>query len=52
MEGRTTIVIAQTLSTIRRADKIIVMAEGRVCETGIHDVLIAKQGVYWKLHSL
>ncbi len=52
MEGRTTIVIAHRLSTIRRADRIIVMSEGRVCESGTHDALIARKGVYWKLHSL
>jgi len=52
MEGRTTIVIAHRLSTIRRADRIVVMSEGRVCEIGAHDALMARQGVYWKLHSL
>jgi subfamily B ATP-binding cassette protein MsbA len=52
MEGRTTIVIAHRLSTIRRADRIVVLSEGRICESGTHDALIARQGVYWKLHSL
>ena len=52
MEGRTTIVIAHRLSTIRRADRIVVLSEGRVCEIGTDDALIARQGVYWKLHSL
>jgi len=52
MEGRTTIVIAHRLSTIRRADRIVVLSEGRICESGTHDSLIARQGVYWKLHSL
>jgi ATP-binding cassette, subfamily B, bacterial MsbA len=52
MEGRTTIVIAHRLSTIRRADSIVVMSDGKVCEIGTHDALIARQGVYWKLHSL
>jgi subfamily B ATP-binding cassette protein MsbA len=52
MEGRTTIVIAHRLSTIRRADRIVVLSEGRICEIGTHDALIARQGVYWKLHSL
>ena len=52
MEGRTTIVIAHRLSTIRRADRIVVMSDGRVCEIGTHEALMARQGVYWKLHSL
>jgi ABC-type multidrug transport system fused ATPase/permease subunit len=52
MEGRTTIVIGHRHSTIRRADRIVVLSEGRICESGTHDDLIARQGVYWKLHSL
>ena len=42
----TAIIIAHRLSTVRNADVICVMAEGRILEQGSHDVLMAKQGVY------
>jgi subfamily B ATP-binding cassette protein MsbA len=52
MAGRTTIVIAHRLSTVRRADKIVVLQDGRIQEIGRHEDLIAKRGVYWRLHSI
>ena len=51
MSERTTIVIAHRLSTIRNADLIVVMADGRCAETGTHNALLAKQGLYAHLVS-
>ena len=51
-EGRTTLVIAHRLSTVRHADKIVVMENGRVVEEGTHDDLLAKEGVYARLHAM
>ncbi len=50
--GRTTLVIAHRLSTVRNADKIIVMDQGRVVDMGTHDALIARDGIYADLHRL
>ncbi|WP_323036641.1 ABC transporter ATP-binding protein [Pararhodobacter sp.] len=51
-EGRTTLVIAHRLATVRNADKIIVMEAGRVIEQGTHDSLLAKGGSYAALYAL
>jgi ATP-binding cassette subfamily B protein len=50
--GRTTIVVAHRLSTIRRADEIAVIRSGEIAEQGTHDELMAKGGIYSKLYSL
>ncbi len=52
MENRTSIVIAHRLSTVRDADEICVLQEGKIIERGKHDLLIEKNGVYKKLHDL
>lgn len=52
MAGRTTLVIAHRLSTIRKADRIIVIENGKVAEQGSHDELLAKDGIYKKLHDM
>lgn len=51
-DGRTTLVVAHRLSTVRGADKIVVMQEGRVAEEGRHDELLAKGGLYADLYRL
>jgi ATP-binding cassette subfamily B protein len=52
MAGRTTIVIAHGLATVRRAHQICVMADGRVAEQGTHDILVAQGGLYARLAAL
>ncbi|MFZ0198433.1 MAG: ABC transporter ATP-binding protein [Candidatus Sulfotelmatobacter sp.] len=50
--GRTSVIIAHRLSTVQRADKIIVMHKGQVREMGTHQQLLAQRGIYFKLYQL
>jgi subfamily B ATP-binding cassette protein MsbA len=52
MQGRTTLVIAHRLSTVQRADKIIVLNDGQVVETGRHDELLLQDGLYAALYNM
>ena len=52
MEGRTTLIIAHRLSTVRHVDRVVVLESGRIVEQGPPDVLLAQGGAYAKLHAL
>src|SRR6266542_511565 len=52
MRNRTSIVVAHRLSTIQRADQIIVLHHGEIREQGTHQQLLARRGLYWKLYKL
>ena len=52
MKGRTTFVIAHRLSTVQRADRIVVIDQGSIVEEGRHEELLANQGIYCRLHNM
>jgi ATP-binding cassette, subfamily B, bacterial len=52
MKGRTTLVIAHRLSTVRRANQIVVLKDGQIAETGTHETLLARNGHYAYLHRI
>ena len=52
MRSRTSLVVAHRLSTIQRADNIIVLHHGEIREQGTHQDLLALHGLYWKLYKL
>jgi ATP-binding cassette, subfamily B, bacterial MsbA len=51
LRGRSTLIIAHRLSTVRRADRVVVLDQGRVVETGSHDTLVGANGLYAKLYK-
>ena len=51
LAGRTTLIIAHRLSAVKQADRILVLADGRVAQSGTHQQLIAEQGLYAQLYG-
>ena len=51
LDGRTSFLIAHRLSTVREADRILVLSNGRVIEEGSHELLMRRRGSYWSLYT-
>jgi ATP-binding cassette subfamily B protein len=52
LKGRTAVIVAHRLATIQMADRVLVIHKGRIAEEGTHDELLARQGIYSRLHRL
>ncbi|MNW68337.1 putative multidrug resistance ABC transporter ATP-binding/permease protein YheH [compost metagenome] len=52
MKGRTTFIVAHRLSTVKNADRIVVMKKGKVIESGSYDELLAMKGEFYKLKNM
>ena len=52
VKGRTTFIIAHRLSTVRNADEVLVLKEGKIIERGDHESLMEKKGIYYKFYAL
>jgi ATP-binding cassette subfamily B protein len=51
MRGRTSIIISHRISTVKEADQIVVLNDGKIAERGTHDELVEKGGIYAELHQ-
>jgi ATP-binding cassette subfamily B protein len=52
LRGRTAFIIAHRLSTVKHADRILVLEQGRLVESGSHETLIQRRGLYYRLHRM